>query len=186
MEEAVAKTVLKELREFRAENNKRWEENDKRWEENDRKWKENKKQWEENNRRWKENDKKWKENEKRWEENFKKWEENEKRWIANDERWKFTEKRLLNLEEGRQKDREDLMNVLDTMKKSISNQFADMKEYIDTKFDKIIELQMQNEKEHAEFRRVLAIYEKRLNFQNSRIEVLENWKDEMENGAVFI
>ena len=154
MDEAVEKTVLKELREFRAENNKRWKENDKRWEENN----------------------------KRWEQNDKKWEENEKRWIANDEKWKFTEKRLLNLEEGRQKDREDLLNVLDTMQKSISNQFADMKNYIDEKFEKIMELQMQNEKEHAEFRKLFAIYEKRMNFQNSRIEILENWKDEMENG----
>lgn len=135
MDEAVAKTVLKELREFRAENNKRWE-------------------------------------------------ENEKRWTANDEKWKFAEKRLINLEEGRQKDREDLLNVLDTMQKSISNQFIEIKEYIDAKFDRIIELQIQ--KEHEEFRRSLAIYEKRMNFQNSRIEVLENWKDEMENGAVFI
>ena len=52
MEDAVAKTILTELREFRKENNKRWEQNEKRWEENERRWKENNKRWEENNKRW--------------------------------------------------------------------------------------------------------------------------------------
>ena len=36
-------TVLQELRDFRAENNKRWEQNDKRWEENDKRWEQNEK-----------------------------------------------------------------------------------------------------------------------------------------------
>ena len=38
MEDAMSKTILTELREFRKENNKRWEENDKRWEQNDKRW----------------------------------------------------------------------------------------------------------------------------------------------------
>ncbi len=38
VEEAITiNTVLQELREFRVENNKRWEQNEKRWEENDQK-----------------------------------------------------------------------------------------------------------------------------------------------------
>ena len=50
MEENVTiMTVLQELREFRSENNKRWEENDRRWEENNKCWEENDKRWEENN-----------------------------------------------------------------------------------------------------------------------------------------
>ena len=36
MEDAMANTILKELREFRTENNKRWEENDKCWEQNEK------------------------------------------------------------------------------------------------------------------------------------------------------
>ena len=36
-ENVMMNTILKELREFRTENNKRWEENDKRWEANDKK-----------------------------------------------------------------------------------------------------------------------------------------------------
>ena len=47
MEENVTiMTVLQELREFRNENNKRWEENDKRWEENNKFCEENDKRWE--------------------------------------------------------------------------------------------------------------------------------------------
>lgn len=157
MENVEASMILKELREFRDENNKRWKENDKKWEQN----------------------------EKRWEANDKKWEQNEKRWTENDEKWRFTEKRLLNLEEARQKDKQDLMNILDTMQKSISNQFEEMKNYIDEKFEKIMALQIENEKEHLKFMQAITIHEKRLNFQNSRVEVLENWKDEMENGAIF-
>ena len=143
MEDAVASTILNELREFRTENDKRWEENDKRWEQNE-----------------------------------KRWEENERRWTHNEERWQFTEKRLLNLEEAREKDRKELMDVLDTMQGSISNQFADMKYYIDTKFEKVFEVQQVHEK-------VLTTHEKRINFQNTRIKSLEDWKDEMENGTTF-
>ena len=38
MQDEVVNTILKELREFRTEENKRWEENNKRWEENDKRW----------------------------------------------------------------------------------------------------------------------------------------------------
>lgn len=48
MEDVLAKTILTELREFRQENNKRWEENEKHWEENNKRWKENEKRWEQN------------------------------------------------------------------------------------------------------------------------------------------
>lgn len=129
MEDAVASTILKELREFRAENDKRWK-------------------------------------------------ENMEKWTQNEERWQFTEKRLLNLEEAREKDRKELIEILDTMQKSISNQLAEMQEYIDTKFEKVFEVQQVHEK-------VLTTHEKRINFQNARIESLEEWKDEMENGTMY-
>lgn len=48
MEDVLAKTILTELREFRKENNKRWEENNKRWEENEKRWMENEKRWQQN------------------------------------------------------------------------------------------------------------------------------------------
>ena len=53
---ATINTVLQELREFRTENNKRWEQNEKRWEENNKRWEQNEKRWEENNKRWEQNE----------------------------------------------------------------------------------------------------------------------------------
>ena len=44
MEDVVAKTSWKEVRELKKENNKRWEENDKHWEENNKMWLDSKKQ----------------------------------------------------------------------------------------------------------------------------------------------
>ena len=38
MQDEVVNTILKELREFRTEENKRWDENNKHWEENDKRW----------------------------------------------------------------------------------------------------------------------------------------------------
>ncbi len=48
---ATINTVLQELREFRTENNKRWEQNEKRWEENNKRWEQNEKRWEENDKK---------------------------------------------------------------------------------------------------------------------------------------
>ena len=106
MEENVTMmTILQELREFRADNNKRWEENDKRWKQND-----------------------------------KRWEQNEERWIAMDKRVDKleelsarSEQRLTELEKGRK----EMLDVLDTMQKSIDKLFTEMKDYMDLKFEKI-------------------------------------------------
>ena len=50
-ENIMMNTILKELREFRKENDKRWEANDKRWEENDKRWEANDKKIEQMNAR---------------------------------------------------------------------------------------------------------------------------------------
>lgn len=175
MEDAMANVILTELREFREENNKRWEANDKRWEENDRRW-------EENDKRWIANDKRWEQNEKRWEENNKKWEENSKRWDENDKKWEANEKRLIALEEGRRKDRLDLIDILDTMEKSISNQFTEMREYFDAKFEKVFVSQKVNDMEHAEFKKLVCAHQGRLDFYNARINKLEEWKEQFDMG----
>ena len=118
MEENVTiMTVLQELREFRSENNKRWEENDRRWEEND-------KRWEENNKRWEENDKRWAHNEKRWIQNEKILELMDSRLDLADSRLDSIEKVVSNLEEERKRDRKEILDVLDTMQKSIDKQFC--------------------------------------------------------------
>ena len=149
MEDVLAKTILTELREFRKENNKRWEENEKRWEENEKRWMENEKRWEEN--------------EKRWMENERRWEENEKRWQQNDLQ--------------RKKDRKELFEILDTMDKSISKQIDNLEKYINTRCDEILENQYKSNKEILLLKRELEAQKARMNFQNVRIESLEKWRD---------
>lgn len=145
MEEAITiATVYKELKEFRAENEKCWEQNDEKWKTSD------------------------------------------KRLTVLEKIAESTDKRLTALEEGRVKDRRDSLDVLDAMQKSIDNQFSDLKEYMDVRFDKIYSTQMINDIEHAEFRQLLKVYGVRINLQNSRITYLENWKKECDDGFVAV
>lgn len=95
MEDVMVNTILKELREFREENNKKWKENEKRWEQNER----------------------------RWEANDKRWEQNEIRWKDNDKILAEINKRLTNVENGREKDRRDILEELNSMQKSITEKF---------------------------------------------------------------
>lgn len=88
-------------------------------------------------------------------------------------------KRITSLEEERKKDRNDILDVLDRMEKSISNRFDEMKDYIDVKFDKIYAAQMVNDIEHAEFRQLLKAYGIKLNFYDVRIRYLEEWKKQL-------
>lgn len=90
--------------------------------------------------------------------------------------------RVVALEKGRIDDRRDILVVLDTMQKSISNQFAEMKEYVDEKFEKIFALQRVNDNEHDQFKELLRKYNKRFEFQNVRISNLEEWKQDFDMG----
>ena len=171
MEDSTANMILIELREFREENNKRWEENDKRWEQNEK--------------RWEENDKRWEQNEKRWEENDKRWEKNNKILDEMNQRINKISKRVDDLEEGRNKDKNGILVVLETMEKSINNQFVEMKEYIDkkeAKFDKIFAAQRVLEIDNEEFKKIICIHEKRINFYNARLKYLEEWKQQFDMG----
>lgn len=195
MEENVTiMTVLQELKDFRSENNKRWEANDKRWEANDKRWEENERRWEQNEKRWEENDKRWEANNKRWEENERRWEQNEKRWKANDKRLDGMDNRLdsidnraSNLEEGRKTDRREILDVLETMQKSIDKQFVDMRDYMDAQFEKINAINTVNDIEHTEFRQLLKAYGIRIDLQSSRLTYLEKWKKEFgDDGLVAV
>ncbi len=165
------RAVRTELQDFRAENEKRWEENDKRWEQNEKRWEENDKRWEQNEKRWEENDKRWKQNEKRWEQNDKKLEEINQRLDSNTER-------ITALEEGRVEDKRSILVVLETMQKSIDSQFKEMKDYMDVKFDQLFTAKRENEAEHAEFKKLLCVYGRRIDFHNARIKFLEEWKEQ--------
>ena len=182
MEDSIANVILTELREFRAENEKRWEENDKKWEENNAKWEENDKRWKENNARWEENDQRWEVNNKKWEQNEARWEANNTKWKENDAKLEQVNQRITSLEEDRKKDRKDLLEILDTMQKTINNQFTEMKEYFDAKFEKVFVSQRVNDIEHEEFRKLVCTHEKRLNFYNARLNKIEEWKEQFDRG----
>ena len=151
-------TVLEELRDFRAENNKRWEENERRWEQN----------------------------EKRWEENNKRWEQNEKRWEANDKKIDSIDERVSRLEEGRKSDKREIVEILDTMQKSIDKQFAEIKDYLAIQIDKMNATLIANEAEHKHFKEAIKNINKRSDFQNYRITSLEEWKDNFEDGIIGV
>ena len=67
--------------------------------------------WEENKRLWAENKKRWEENDKRWEENNKRWEENDKRWDQN--------------EKTREKEHQELLDILLQFDITISTKLGD-------------------------------------------------------------
>ena len=218
-------TVLQELRDFRAENNKRWEQNNKRWEENDKRWEQNDKRWEQNEKRWEENDKRWTSMDKRVakleelseksdkrltkleelsarseqrltkleelsarsEQRLTKLEElsekSDKRLTKLEELSARSEQRLTELEKGRKEDRKEILDVLDTMQRSIDKRFTEMRDYMDLKFEKIDLALAINNMEHAEFRKLLKAYGIKLDFYGARIESLEKWRDEI-NGSL--
>ena len=130
-------TVLEELKDFRAENNKRWEENDKKWE-------------------------------------------------ANDKKIDALDARVSKLEERRKSDKREIVEVLDTMQKSIDKQFAEMKEYMTVQIDKINAALIANEVEHKKYREDIKNLNKRYSFQNYRITSLEKWKDNFEDGIIGV
>lgn len=126
MENTIAITILKELREFKAENNKRWEENDKTLQE--------------------------------------------------------MNERIVELEESRKKDRKDILEILDIMQNMINKQFTEMREYDNAKFEKIFATQRLSDIEEEQFRKIINIHDKRLNFYNARLEYLEEWKEQFDLG----
>ena len=144
MEENVANLVLKELREFRQENDKR----------------------------------------------FTKLEEKmtnmEDRMTSIEDRMTNIENRTTQLENGRIEDRKDILDVLDTMQKSITERFDELTKMIDAKFEKIGVEKNVREREQQIIKEKIDGHEKRLNFYNSRIEYLEKWRDDIENGGLYM
>lgn len=118
-------------------------------------------------------------------ENNRRWDENEKRWKENNERWKQNDESIAELKEGRKQDRREIIDILDTMQESISEQFLETRKYMDLHFNKILTAQMANDIDHIEFRKNNVLLNNRVKLQNSRIDYLEKWKQDLENGSFF-
>ena len=84
--------------------------------------------------------------------------------------------RVANLEEGRKTDRREILDVLDTMQKSISKQFIDLKHYMDIEIEKFSVAGAANDVEHAQFRQLLKAYGIKIDMQDCRVKYLEKWR----------
>lgn len=100
----------------------------------------------------------------------------EERVIRLEERVIRLEERVSNLEEGRKIDRREILDVLDTMQKSISKQFIDLKHYMDIEIEKFSVAGAANDIEHAQFRQLLKAYGIKIDIQDCRVKYLEKWK----------
>ncbi len=191
-ETATINTVLQELKEFRKENNQRWEQNEKRWEENNKRWEQNEKRWEENDKRWEQNEKRWEENDKRWEQNEKRWEENNQRWEQNEKRWEENDKKLeainervTNIEKNSGPDKKEFLRIFDSMEEAIMKEFAELNEKVDIKFSKADAMFADLGLDIKELQHTSRRQGSKINLNNVRIEKLEEWKDELDlNGFV--
>lgn len=117
------------------------------------------------------------------EENDRRWEQTNKRLDQTNERIDESNKRITALEEGRKKDRNDILIVLEAMQESINNQFTEMREYVDAKFEKIFAIQRANDIEHEKFRKYMYAHNKRLDFHSARLGYLEKWKEDFDLGS---
>lgn len=86
------------------------------------------------------------------------------------------DERVSNLEVGRKTGRREILDVLDTMQKSISKQFIDLKEYMDIHIEKFNVAGAVNDVEHAQFRQLLKAYGIKIDIQDCKVKYLEKWK----------
>ena len=96
------------------------------------------------------------------------------------------DERVSRLEEGRKSDKREIVEVLDTMQKSIDKQFAEIKDFMVIQINKMNAMLIANEAEHKKFREAIKNLNKRSDFQNYRITSLEEWKDNFEDGIIGV
>ena len=198
MQEEVVNTILKELREFRTEENKRWEENDKRWDANDKRLTSLEQATEENTKAIVELkiqingldtkvsslEQATKENTERISSLEKATKENTERIINLEKETNENTQNINNLIKTRKKDRLELIDVLDTMDKSISKRFNEMEENISLNFNKIYAIDLKNDVNHIEFKQILQVLGANDSEAANRIEKLEEWKNSID-GSLF-
>ena len=198
MQEEVVNTILKELREFRTEENKRWEENDKRWDANDKRLTSLEQATEENTKAIVELkiqingldtkvsslEQVTKENTERISSLEKATKENTERIINLEKETNENTQNINNLIKTRKKDRLELIDVLDTMDKSISKRFDEMEENISLNFNKIYAIDLKNDVNHIEFKQILQVLGANDSEAANRIEKLEEWKNSID-GSLF-
>ena len=102
---------------------------------------------------------------------------------------KYLDSKLSDISEKREellKKSKELELSNSQMQKSIEEKFEELKKFMDTKFEKIFATQNVSDMEQQVMKEKLDGHEKRLNLYNSRIEYLEKWRDDMENGGLYM
>ena len=159
MEEIVTTNIiLKELREFREDNNKKWEQNEKRWEENDKKW----------------------------EQNNKRWEQNDKRWEENDKNIKMIDNRVKTVEDKEESNKYELFRIVNVIGETMKDEFEKLNKKLDIKIKKIDAMLAENELQQEEMKQKIKENASKINLCNIRIEKIENWKDEFTTGTSLL
>ena len=91
---------------------------------------------------------------------------------------------IMRLEKGRKEDRLGIIEILQTMDKSITESFVEMKNYMDINFEKIHASELARDIQYKEIRKELKLQKMTLNLHGIKIKELENWKDRFEKGTL--
>ena len=110
--------------------------------------------------------------------------ENTERIINLEKETNENTQNINNLIKTRKKDRLELIDVLDTMDKSISKRFDEMEENISLNFNKIYAIDLKNDVNHIEFKQILQVLGANDSEAANRIEKLEEWKNSID-GSLF-
>ena len=90
------------------------------------------------------------------------------------------------LKQEREKDKKSILDVLEAMDKSISKSFEDLREELDIKFERINIFQAIQQLQNIEVNRKLKLNTERMKLYNMRITILEEWKNNFENGLISL
>lgn len=91
---------------------------------------------------------------------------------------------IMRLEKGRKEDRLGVIEILQTMDKSITESFSEIKNYMDINFEKIHASELARDIQYKEITKELKLQKMTLNLHGIKIKELENWKDRFEKGTL--
>lgn len=111
-------------------------------------------------------------------------EENTERIVSLEKATEENTEGIMRLEKGRKEDRLGVIEILQTMDKSITESFSEIKNYMDINFEKIHASELARDIQYKEITKELKLQKMTLNLHGIKIKELENWKDRFEKGTL--
>ena len=111
-------------------------------------------------------------------------EENTERIVGLEKATEENTKGIIRLEKGRKEDRLGVIEILQTMDKSITESFSEIKNYMNINFEKIHASELARDIQYREITKELKLQKVTLNLHGIKIKELENWKDRFEKGTL--